>query len=148
MTYGRRHYLTQQILVRLAYAGPANSETSEFLKASARFVLGMILVFFGLVATASGGERAAQPAASPAAATTGEFLYRTEPEAAFESAPLVETRVRFDVTGVIARATVTQRFRNPLNVWIEGVYVFHLPEQAAVDPVSYTHLTLPTSDLV
>ena len=82
---------------------------------------------------ASGAERAAQPAASPGAATTGEFLYRTEPEAAFESAPLVETRVRFDVTGVIARATVTQRFRNPLKVWIEGAYVFPLPEQAAVD---------------
>ncbi len=143
MTYGRRHYLTQQILVRLAYAGPTNSETSEFLKASARFVLGMILVFFGLVATASGAERAAQPAASPGAATTGEFLYRTEPEAAFESAPLVETRVRFDVTGVIARATVTQRFRNPLKVWIEGAYVFPLPEQAAVD-----HMRMRAGDRV
>lgn len=143
MTYGRRHYLTQQILVRLAYAGPTDSETMEFLKASARFVLGMILVFFGLVATAGGAERAALPAPSPAAATTGEFLYRTELEAAFESAPLVETRVRFDVTGVIARATVTQRFRNPLNVWIEGVYVFPLPEQAAVD-----HMRMRAGDRV
>jgi Ca-activated chloride channel family protein len=143
MTYGRRHYLTQQILVRLAYAGPTNSETSEFLKASARLVLGMILVFFALVATASGAERAAQPAASPAAASTGEFLYRSESEAPFESAPLVETRVRFDVTGVIARAKVTQRFRNPLNVWIEGVYVFPLPEQAAVD-----HMRMRAGDRV
>ncbi len=143
MTYGRRHYLTQQILVRLAYAGPTSSETREFLKASVRFVLGMILVFLGLVATASGAERAAQPAASPAGATTGEFLYRSEPEAAFESAPLVETRVRFDVTGVIARAKVTQRFRNPLRVWIEGVYVFPLPEQAAVD-----HMRMRAGDRV
>ena len=143
MTYGRRHYLTQQILVRLAYAGPTNAETSEFLKASARLVLGMILVFFALVATASGAEQAAQPAPSPAGASTGEFLYRSEPEAAFESAPLVETRVRFDVTGVIARAKVTQRFRNPLNVWIEGVYVFPLPEQAAVD-----HMRMRAGDRV
>ena len=27
MTYGRRHYLTQLILAKLAYAGPTSSET-------------------------------------------------------------------------------------------------------------------------
>ena len=40
MTYGRRHYLTQQILVRLAFAGPASTETREFLKASTLLVFG------------------------------------------------------------------------------------------------------------
>lgn len=134
MTYGRRHYLTQQILVRLAWAGPSNTETREFLRATTRFVIGMILVFFGLVATASGAE---------GEASTGEFRYRPEPDAACESAPLVFTRVRFDVTGVIARATVTQRFRNPRNAWIEGVYVFPLPESAAVD-----HMRMRAGDRV
>ncbi len=134
MTYGRRHYLTQQVLVRLAYAGPSSSETREFLKATARFVLAITLIFFGLAALASGAELAQdQTGASPSAATTGEFLYRSGSEATFEVAPTVDTRVRFDVTGVIARATVVQRFRNPLNVWIEGVYVFPLPESSAVD---------------
>lgn len=56
MTYGRRHYLTQQVLVRLAYAGPSRSETREFLKASARFVLAITLIFFGLAALASDGD--------------------------------------------------------------------------------------------
>ena len=56
MTYGRRHYLTQQVLVRLAFAGPSSSETREFLKASARFVLAMTLIFLGLAAIASGGN--------------------------------------------------------------------------------------------
>jgi len=147
MTYGRRHYLTQQILVRLAYAGPRSSETREFLKASLRFVVGMILVFFGLVATASGAPQTPptppSEAGSPKDATTGEFWYRRGTDAAFETAPVVETRVRFDITGVIARATVTQRFKNPLNVWIEGVYVFPLPEQAAVD-----HLRMRAGDRV
>ncbi|MBX7187466.1 MAG: marine proteobacterial sortase target protein [Vicinamibacteria bacterium] len=134
MTYGRRHYLTQQVLVRLAYAGPSSSEAREFLKASARFVLAITLIFFGLAALANGAELAQEPAgASPNAATAGEFLYRPGAEAAFEVAPTVETRVRFDVTGVIARATVVQRFRNPLDQWIEGVYVFPLPESSAVD---------------
>lgn len=134
MTYGRRHYLTQQVLVRLAYAGPSRSETREFLRASARFVLAITLIFFGLAALANGAElNPVRTGASPNAATTGEFLYRPGAGAAFEVAPTVETRVRFDVTGVIARATVVQRFRNPLDQWIEGVYVFPLPESSAVD---------------
>ena len=148
MTYGRRHYLTQQVLFRLAYAGPTSSETREFLKASARFILGMTLIFFGLAALATGAElppaRAAETmTVSPGAATTGEFLYRRGPESPFDIAPTVDTRVRFDVTGVIARATVVQRFRNPLNAWIEGVYVFPLPESSAVD-----HLRMRAGDRV
>jgi Ca-activated chloride channel family protein len=134
MTYGRRLYLTQLVLARLAWAGPSNSEAREFLKASTRFVLAMTLIFLGLAALASGSEGpTARAGASPSASTSGEFLYRADPEAPFDVAPTVETRVRFDVTGVIARATVVQRFRNPLNRWIEGVYVFPLPEASAVD---------------
>lgn len=72
MTYGRRHYLTQQVLVRLAYSGPTSSETREFVKASARLVLAMTLIFFGLAALAAGAELSpGQTSASPAAATTG-----------------------------------------------------------------------------
>ncbi len=134
MTYGRRHYLTQQVLVRLAWAGPTSSETREFVKATARLLLAMTLIFFGLAALATGAEPEQGPAgASPGAATAGEFLYRHGSESAYEAAPSVDTRVRFDVTGVIARATVVQRFRNPLDAWIEGVYVFPLPESSAVD---------------
>ncbi|MEO5760973.1 MAG: marine proteobacterial sortase target protein [Vicinamibacteria bacterium] len=139
MTYGRRHYLTQTILVRLAYAGPTNDEAREFVRASVRFLLCMTIAFLALAAVASSEELAqSQPkahnvGAKPNDATSGEFLYRAEPTEAFETAPVVDTRVRFDVTGVIARATVVQRFRNPLNVWIHGVYVFPLPESSAVD---------------
>lgn len=134
MTYGRRHYLTQQILVRLAYGGPTGRETREFLKASLRFLVGLTLIFFGLVAIANGQDlQAGLTALSPQDATSGEFLYRTGPESPLTIAPSVETRVRFDVTGVIARATVVQRFRNPSDQWIEGVYVFPLPESSAVD---------------
>ena len=43
------------------------------------------------------------------------------------------TDVRMDVTGMIARVTVKQRFVNPTGEWREGVYVFPLPEKAAVD---------------
>lgn len=137
MTYGRRHYLTQQILVRLAYAGPSNAEVREFAKASLRFVVALSLIFFGLVALAQGQELQKTP-------TAGEFLIRSgDAGDDYEAAIQVETRVRFDVTGVIARTVVTQRFRNPMDVWVEGVYVFPLPEGSAVD-----HLTMRTGDRV
>lgn len=48
-------------------------------------------------------------------------------------APLVSTDVLFRVTGPIARARVVQTFHNPSEDWYEGVYVFPLPENAAVD---------------
>ena len=135
MTYGRRHYLTQLVLARLAYAGPTSDETREFLKASVRLIVAMTLIFFGLAAVSSGQEQEKT--------TAGEFLYRTGPDSMMFAAPTVDTRVRFDVTGVIARAKVVQRFRNPTDKWIEGAYVFPLPETAAVD-----HLRMRAGDRV
>lgn len=42
---------------------------------------------------------------------------------------------QFDVniTGPIVRTNVTQKFKNTSNHWLNGVYVFPLPEDAAVD---------------
>ena len=37
------------------------------------------------------------------------------------------------MTGIIARTKVTQIFTNPSTDWVEGIYVFPLPEDAAVD---------------
>jgi Ca-activated chloride channel family protein len=49
------------------------------------------------------------------------------------AAPLVATDVRIEVAGIVARTTLTQRFVNPTPVWREGVYLFPLPDKAAVD---------------
>ena len=43
------------------------------------------------------------------------------------------TEVEIDVSGMIARAKVRQRFTNDSEQWAEGIYVFPLPETAAVD---------------
>ncbi|MBT8119671.1 MAG: marine proteobacterial sortase target protein [Gammaproteobacteria bacterium] len=45
----------------------------------------------------------------------------------------MRTDVDYEVTGAIARAKVKQRFKNSSSLWAEGLYVFPLPEQAAVD---------------
>lgn len=48
-------------------------------------------------------------------------------------APLQSTRARLVVTGVTVRAQVTQTFANPSDDWLEGSYLFPLPDDAAVD---------------
>jgi Ca-activated chloride channel family protein len=45
----------------------------------------------------------------------------------------LHTDVDYDVTGAIARARVKQQFSNDSAFWAEGIYVFPLPENAAVD---------------
>jgi Ca-activated chloride channel family protein len=55
-----------------------------------------------------------------------------------DAAPLIATEVEIRVTGHVARAKVTQRFSNPHAEWYEGVYVFPLPERAAVDRLRMT----------
>ena len=46
---------------------------------------------------------------------------------------LLATDVNFEISGMIVRANVKQRFKNTSSLWAEGVYVFPLPEKAAVD---------------
>lgn len=50
--------------------------------------------------------------------------------------PLKHTDVKAEVSGSLARVTVTQEFHNPLNEKIEAVYVFPLPQSAAVDDMT------------
>ena len=45
----------------------------------------------------------------------------------------VQTDVDYEVNGAIARAKVKQQFENSSALWAEGIYVFPLPEKAAVD---------------
>jgi len=64
---------------------------------------------------------------------TGSILFKSKTDGLYVPAPLIATDVDIKVAGTIARATVTQRFRNVSDQWVEGIYVFPLPETAAVD---------------
>ncbi len=50
--------------------------------------------------------------------------------------PLKHTDVKTEISGQLARTTVTQEFQNPYNDKIEAVYVFPLPVNAAVDDMT------------
>ncbi|MCE9535624.1 MAG: marine proteobacterial sortase target protein, partial [Nitrospirae bacterium] len=65
--------------------------------------------------------------------TQGRLHFRSGQAGRFFPAPTLKTDVQITVTGVIARAVVSQEFTNPGKDWAEGIYVFPLPETAAVD---------------
>ena len=73
----------------------------------------------------------AADAATPETPSSGTLLLQGD--GAPVAAPLLATDVAIDVSGVVARARVTQRFVNPSHDWREAVYVFPLPDDAAVD---------------
>ncbi len=59
------------------------------------------------------------------------------------AAPALKTDVHMRITGMIARVKVEQHFKNSTTDWQEGIYVFPLPEESAVD-----HLDMKVGDRV
>jgi Ca-activated chloride channel family protein len=101
--------------------------------------LAVSIVLAVLVLLLSGSAQAAADSeliGSPAEAGSGQLLFRHDGQ--FALAPVLDTDVQIHVSGVVARARVAQRFRNPHDDWQEGIYVFPLPEGAAVDRMRMT----------
>lgn len=63
----------------------------------------------------------------------GSFFLQREGQQGYLLSPLLDTKVDINVTGLVARAKVTQVFTNTSEEWVNGIYVFPLPENAAVD---------------
>jgi len=107
----------------------------DFIVLGVRAVLGGIAVAlalgFAAIVLASNAQAAGTVA--PADARSGELLLTTGTSGQYTVAPTVETEVAISVSGVVARTRVTQSFHNPGSEFVEGVYVFPLPEKAAVD---------------
>ncbi|KDA03178.1 marine proteobacterial sortase target protein [Hyphomonas oceanitis] len=70
---------------------------------------------------------------TPNDATTGTLLFKSSTQGKYVQAPSLLTDVQIDISGPIARTRVTQRFENTTDGWVEGVYVFPLPDESAVD---------------
>ena len=68
---------------------------------------------------------------SPEDIQSGTLLLKMQ--AGFTTATRMNTDVTMNVSGLVARVSVRQEFRNDGNEWTEGVYVVPLPDRAAVD---------------
>jgi len=100
--------------------------------------LSLILIFFFALPSILVKAEPASPGGTnaervnPDDMNTGALLLPTK-DGGFVEAPRLGTDVVMTVNGTIARVTVTQRFENPSDRWLEGIYIFPLPEQSAVD---------------
>jgi Ca-activated chloride channel family protein len=77
-----------------------------------------------------GEERAVGTLPPPGTPTQGELRVRRGEEEV--PLPLAHTAVRAEVAAYLATVNVTQQYRNPYDTKIEAVYVFPLPQDAAV----------------
>ena len=77
-----------------------------------------------------------QPASADKVAVTdhsGTLHVRTVSGLTIRHVPRLKTDVSMQISGMLARVKVKQRFINPSPEWVEAVYVFPLPEDSAVD---------------
>ena len=82
---------------------------------------------------ANSEAKESEHAFSPHDVRHGTLLITGSDKESFAPAPTLHTKAHISITGLIARATVRQEFQNPGKNWVEGIYVFPLPETAAVD---------------
>ena len=106
------------------------------LLATIAILLLLGLLFPGAIRTA-GAAAVGTGAVGTEPPAAGLFFRAGRADAVFE-APTLASEVEISVAGLVSRVTVRQHFINPTRVWMEGIYVFPLPERAAVDRLTMT----------
>jgi Ca-activated chloride channel homolog len=98
-----------------------------------RTIIDIVVAF--LVATSfllAGLFSPAQAGVGPNDMTSGSLLLKSK-SGDYIEAPRLGADYNVTISGPTGRTVLTQRFTNPAKGWVEGVYVFPLPEGAAVD---------------
>jgi len=106
---------------------------------------GLTIAFFLLVISFlfPGEAASATQPTTPSQVREGSVLFKDINSGKYVPAPQLYTDVKIEISGMIAYARVIQEFENPGDEWLEGVYVFPLPEDSAV-----SHLTMDVGDRV
>ena len=92
-----------------------------------------VLALVCVLMTGPGTAKAEGPPqdVAPNKMQSGSLLLRMEN--GYSVATLLNTEVDMNISGLVARVSVRQEFRNTSQDWVEGIYVFPLPDKAAVD---------------
>ena len=104
--------------------------TSEFGIRLTTILAGLAFTLVLLAALTKVASAQSQP---PESAAPAGLFFKSDLTRDVFAAPTLSSEVVIDISGDIARVNIRQRFRNPSDVWMEGVYIFPLPEQSAVD---------------
>ena len=89
------------------------------------WVLALVLLLQALPEPLSAEEM------TPDQAQAGSLLWKMA--AGYSTATTLNTDVDMKISGLVARVSIRQEFRNEGSEWVEGIYVFPLPDRAAVD---------------
>ncbi|WP_211333658.1 marine proteobacterial sortase target protein [Sinobacterium caligoides] len=110
---------------------------SNYLRLAALlvFVLGLLMV---AVSHAAESEAGAIKERRIDDVEAGELLLQGADQPGYRPALLLSSAVDFQVNGMVAKVVLKQRFRNSSEQWLEGVYVFPLPDRAAVNYLKAT----------
>ncbi|HID80861.1 MAG TPA: marine proteobacterial sortase target protein, partial [Thiotrichales bacterium] len=68
---------------------------------------------------------------------TGTLLLTAKDGSGISQALLLDTEAEVNVSAMTARVTLRQRFRNTTTGWVDGRYVFPMPENAAVNDLIF-----------
>ena len=89
------------------------------------WVLALVLVLQAMPEPVSAEEM------TPNQAQAGSLLWKMAQ--GYTTATTLNTDVDMKISGLVARVSIRQEFRNEGSEWVEGIYVFPLPDKAAVD---------------
>ncbi|MCW3054072.1 MAG: uncharacterized protein JWN14_3242, partial [Chthonomonadales bacterium] len=95
-------------------------------------------LLYALRLHARGVDKPIAPLAPVSAAASGELRVHDKDGHLLGACPLQHTDVDADIAGFITRVHVRQTFLNPLSNKMEAVYVFPLPDGAAIDAMTMT----------
>jgi Ca-activated chloride channel homolog len=109
----------------LARPGGQNSQIKTIFDQTIAIILATLFLVAGLFTPAKAGV-------GPNDMTSGSLLLKSK-SGDYIEAPRLGADYSVTISGPTGRTVLTQRFSNPANGWVEGVYVFPLPEGAAVD---------------
>ena len=88
-----------------------------------------ILLFSNLAIASSNSQEIPNPINE---AESGSMIFQFDDHSSvFQTA--LKTRVEMNIIGSINMVSVIQTFTNSSDQWVEGIYVFPLPEDSAVD---------------
>jgi Ca-activated chloride channel homolog len=112
----------------IARADGHNGQLRRLLDTLIAFLITLSFAAASFIAPAKAGV-------GPNDMTTGSLLLKSKTGDYIE-APRLGADYNVTISGPTGRTVLTQRFSNPANGWVEGVYVFPLPEGAAVDTLT------------
>jgi Ca-activated chloride channel family protein len=107
-------------------------ETLTVITLALAFVL-VVLAVTVLAPRNAWPQTTMNPAAGAQDPWPAGLFFRSGRSDALLEAPSLKSDVVIRINGEVARTHVRQRFLNPADVWLEGVYVFPLPQGSAVD---------------